>query len=720
MSRAMFRSAIMASCLAQAMAGNPKDSNAVAKVIEMLEGLSAKVEAEGTAEKKTYDKYARWCSETEEEKQGEINVGKDSIIELKAAISTGEADAQAQTDAISGQGGFEQTIAELEKTIADDIEQRKKDKAAYAAANKETEKAIEGLDKAVEAMRASQPEVFLQQGTREQLRSAAVLADAMGLGSKETLRALAAPTQDYNFHSGGIIETLEKLQADFRDADRSADEQEGKAISSFTASQIALKAALAKNNRNLETAKQAKGAAIAKVGQAKKDLEETEAELANDEKYKADLIEMCNVKKATFEQRAATRKGELAALSEATTIIEDSTGKTANSASLLFEVAAKAAETPAVLKTAEMEAEMLEKHSHAASFLQTDEAKHVLKQVRFLRGHGIDKRQQAVDLLMKMAEQTHRGRFVAFAQKAAKFSANADVFAEIKKMIADQIESLKNKAAESQSRKASCDKRISESTVKRDNANKEVKQLNTKMMESEARRDELAEDIKRLKSEIDTIAEEVKNATDARNQESAENAADVEEAEIALSGIDAAMKVIKTFYGANAENVVALADLSRSEHQQPSADAPDASFKNKEAYAGSQEASTGITGMLEVIQSDFSRTISDTKAAEDRAAKEHTKFLGEADISTNKKKTAVDAKNKFLSETVEQLDEEESSLNTQLGILRSGVGELAALDEECGSQISYEERKAARAEEILALQGAIEHINSFIMAQGLR
>eukprot|EP00933_Yihiella_yeosuensis_P076917 TRINITY_DN868_c1_g1_i1.p1 TRINITY_DN868_c1_g1~~TRINITY_DN868_c1_g1_i1.p1 ORF type:complete len:193 (+),score=67.57 TRINITY_DN868_c1_g1_i1:86-580(+) len=153
---------------------------------------------------------------------------------------------------------------------------------------------------------------------------------------------------------------------------------------------------------------------------------------------------------------------------------------------------------------------------------------------------------------------------------------------------------------------------------------------------------------------------------------------------------------------------------------QPAADAPDASFKNSEAYKGSQEASTGIVGMLQVIQSDFQRSIDDTKAAEKSASKGHTKFLGEADISTNKKKTAIDAKSKFLSETVEQLDTEESSLNTQIGILKSAVGELAALDEECGSQISYEERKAARAEEILALQGAIEHINSFIMAQGLR
>lgn len=121
--------------------------------------------------------------------------------------------------------------------------------------------------------------------------------------------------------------------------------------------------------------------------------------------------------------------------------------------------------------------------------------------------------------------------------------------------------------------------------------------------------------------------------------------------------------------------------------------------------------------MLEVIQSDFQRTIKDTNAAEEKAAKEHTKFLGEADTSTSEKQTAMDAKNKFLSETVEQLDGETAQMNTQLSTLRSAVEELAVLDEECGAAVSYEERKAAREAEIEALQEAVDRINLFIATQ---
>eukprot|EP00933_Yihiella_yeosuensis_P007660 TRINITY_DN1127_c0_g1_i1.p1 TRINITY_DN1127_c0_g1~~TRINITY_DN1127_c0_g1_i1.p1 ORF type:complete len:751 (-),score=277.59 TRINITY_DN1127_c0_g1_i1:76-2205(-) len=705
------------------MAGNPKGSSAVTKVIEMMEDLRKKVEAEGEAEKKSYEKYAGWCSDTESEKDGEISLGKENIAELKATIETGEAEKEKQTDAISGEGGFTETIANLEKKIKEDIETRKKEKKTYDAANKDTEKAIDGLEKAIKALKASEAAgtAFLQEGTRHQLRAAAVLADTMGFRGSETLHALAGPGEaDYDFHSGGILETLGNLLVEFKDADKTADEEEAKTVNSFTNSQNALNSDLENNKRNLETAKEAKGAAIAKVGQAKKDKDEAEAELADDEKYREELIAMCDEKKATFDQRVATRTEELAALDEATQIIKDTTGKGSGDA-LLFEVAKKAVKVPAVLMTAEADAEKVENEDGVVdSFVQTESVHrhHVMRTVRFLRGRhaASDKRQQAVDLLMKLAEETHKGRFVAFAQKAAKMSAKNDVFAEIKRMIADQIDRLKDTAAASQDKKLSCDKRISESSIKRDNADKEVKTLNTKMMSSEARRDELSEDIGRLTDEINTLAEQVANATDARNKDHDENKADIEEAKIALSGIDAAMKVIRDFYGKNAENEVALVQKDKK-HSGPANDAPDAGFKNKEANKGSQSASTGIIGMLEVIQSDFQRSIKDTTEAEEKAAKEHTKFLGEADISTSEKKTAVDAKNKFLAETVEQLDEETSSMNTQLTTLRSAVEELAVLDEECGSQISYEERKAAREEEIEALQEAVDRINLFIATQ---
>eukprot|EP00933_Yihiella_yeosuensis_P028897 TRINITY_DN2266_c0_g1_i1.p1 TRINITY_DN2266_c0_g1~~TRINITY_DN2266_c0_g1_i1.p1 ORF type:complete len:749 (-),score=267.83 TRINITY_DN2266_c0_g1_i1:207-2453(-) len=742
------RAACLAALLTPSLSADPKQSSAVAKVIEMMGDLKAKVEAEGVAESKAYDKFDRFCTETNDEKKHEIQTGEDAKAQLKATIKNGQAAEANQLDAISGVGGFEQTIAELEKNIADGAETRKKEKKAYVAANKEMADAIAGLDRAVAAMHASQPAMLLQQDTDtiHKLKTAALLADSMGLGGQTAFAALEAPTQDYNFHSGSIIETLEKLQAEFRNAKREADENEAKSMSSFTAAQIALNSDLTANQRAKEAAKEAKGAAKAKVGQAQKDLAETESELADDNKYLDELVAMCHEKKVTFDQRSDTRKEEIAAITEAVGLIKKATGaKDSGDSALLFEVAVKAAATPSVLRAAEADAERVEAKDGSAphhtqklkmaSLLQKNGAHDARKQnAQFLhryslKEHSVTKaaahttspdQKKLIDFLLQKGKETHFGRFVTLAQAASQKS-RADVFAEIKKMIADQIDNLKNKAAESQSKKASCDKRISEASVKRDNAAREVKQYNTKMMQGEARRDALGEDMRRLKEEVKALTEEVQNATAMRQKESAENAVVVQEAEEAVSGIQAAMKVMKEYYAGNKDNSVSGGILGlAAKNSQPAKDAPDATFKNKQAYKGSQEASVGITGMLEVIESDFQRNIAETQAAEKQAAKAHKKFLGDSEITTGKKDSARKTKDKFHSETVEQLEQDESSIGTQLSVLKSAIGELASLDEECGVGISYEERKAAREEEIEALKEAIDHINSFILAQGLR
>merc|ERR1719163_588913 len=101
----------------------------------------------------------------------------------------------------------------------------------------------------------------------------------------------------------------------------------------------------------------------------------------------------------------------------------------------------------------------------------------------------------------------------------------------------------------------------------------------------------------------------------------------------------------------------------------PLDDAPDAGFDNGEAYKGAGAESGGIIGMMEVIQSDFERTISETKAAEAQAEKEHLEFMTETSKSLAEKTVASKEKTRLKDETDTNLSDADSELTSQTSIL---------------------------------------------------
>merc|ERR1719389_638275 len=120
------------------------------------------------------------------------------------------------------------------------------------------------------------------------------------------------------------------------------------------------------------------------------------------------------------------------------------------------------------------------------------------------------------------------------------------------------------------------------------------------------------------------------------------------EAQAGLDAVKMAIDILDKFYKTSAK---AKVDLSLAQGQGPLDDAPDAGFDNGEAYQGAGAESGGIIGMMEVIQSDFERTISETKAAEAAAKKEHLAFMTETGMSLAKKNMAMKESQSLKDET---------------------------------------------------------------------
>merc|ERR1719327_377023 len=140
-----------------------------------------------------------------------------------------------------------------------------------------------------------------------------------------------------------------------------------------------------------------------------------------------------------------------------------------------------------------------------------------------------------------------------------------------------------------------------------------------------------------------------------------------------------AKDILDKFYKSAAKATV---DVSLSQ-QSPEEDAPDAGFDNFEAYTGAQGEATGIVGMMEVIASDFTRTITETTKEEAAAEEEHLEFMTETGKSLGEKTVVRDQKTTEKDNAVEDLGEADDKLQSKTKTLQAAITELIELKKAC-------------------------------------
>jgi len=279
-----------------------------------------------------------------------------------------------------------------------------------------------------------------------------------------------------------------------------------------------------------------------------------------------------------------------------------------------------------------------------------------------------------------------------------------DTFAKVKQLIQELIEKLLQESANEASQKGWCDKALQDASQKRDYAAEEVTTLNSEMAKLEAKRDQLTADLDTLSKELAEVKDAEAKAVAERKAEKTENGATITEAQEGLDALNLCIDLLDHFYKTAAKEKV---DLSLAQAS-PLEDAPDAGFGNGEAYMGAQSESGGILGMLEVMKSDFMRTVEETQVDELKAEQEHLEFMTESGKSLATKGEAESQKKEQLSDTVSKLGEAETSLNGHSTILQSTIKELMELKPVCiATGMTYEDRVSRREDEVSALNKAM-------------
>jgi len=680
---------------------------AVDKVVSMLEDLQLQVLAEGEAEAATYNKFACFCKTTQNDKSSSIKTGKDDKTSLSADI----AKYSKQRDALDKKiAGLERDIEKAEKAMKNANEKSDAALKVYRANEADMDAALASLKEAIKVLKGSgSPSLVQLQSIGKTVQQAALMADALGLGGAKVQQAatfflqqgeVPVEMEDYKFHSSSIIDTLEKLAGDFRKEKDSIDADEVKRVSKhdmFTQSKTDFVKA---QTLSMEEAKSDRDGKIEDIGTASQELTTVSAQLLDDMEYLDELNTICSEKAKTWDQRTKLRANELTAITQATGIVKATVAEKTQSSTLrlaqtksVIHLADAVASSDKAMEAIEAEAEISEESDEALGFLQ----KRSVQKHEPVSQDGA--RQLILSLLKGKGQELKSTLLTSLATKIA-----SDPFIKIKKLIQELIERLLTEAAEEANKKGFCDKATADATQKRTYSSDKVEGLNAKMAKLAALSDKLAEELAALSKEIIDLNAAQASAKKTRGEEKAENANTVSEAKAGLAAVKMAIDILDKFYKTSAK---AKVDLSLAQ-KGPLDDAPDAGFDNGEAYQGAGAESGGIIGMMEVIQSDFERTISETKASEAQAEKDHLDFMTESGKSLAEKNMASKEKTSLKDETDTNYNDAEDNMAAQSKILVGSIEELIELKATCvDTGMSYADRVAMREQEIASLKKAL-------------
>jgi len=643
--------------LTSALAQNP-----LQKVTQLLSELQQKILKEGEAEQKGYEEFATWCKDEAVAKQYEIEDGKSKVAELKAAIEKESATIVAMEAEIETSA---QKVATNEADLKSATEIREKEAADFAAADADMSSTIDMLSRAIgiidKNMRATG---FVQTSNKEVmsalneiLAASSIISDdknaltaLMQQGDGDDFLSASAPdAKAYESHSGSILDTLEDMKEKAVAMRNKAQKEEMNAKHAFEMLEQSLQNTIKQDQKELAASKATKAGAEEAKSVAEGDLSMAEKELASDEKYLSDLSTDCQQKATDWEVSTKSRADELQALADAKKLILEKTGGA---------------------------------EARAYDFIQQESKSRSTS----------DAGEQVVSLLQSLGKRegdVALGQLALRIRAATQMASGADPFAKVKGMISEMIDKLVQQAAEEASHKAFCDKEMSESKAKIEDHTSTIEKFTTRKDKATAAIEKLTEEIATLQKELATIAKQQAEMDKMRADEKAAWAEAKKDFEDGIEGLTMALQILRDYYAAPA---------SEEFLQQPAVT----------THSKASGAATGIIGLLEVSQSDFSKLLADGTVAEESAQKEYEKISQENQVQTAMKDADVKYKTKEVASLEKSVSEFTSDIESEQTELDAVLDYYEKLKPGCiAKPMTYEERKKRREAEIAGLKEAL-------------
>merc|ERR1719313_360631 len=277
-----------------------------------------------------------------------------------------------------------------------------------------------------------------------------------------------------------------------------------------------------------------------------------------------------------------------------------------------------------------------------------------------------------------------------------------DPFKKVKTLIQALIERILQEMADEAGHKGFCDTELGKAKTTRDFEHEKTQKLSAKLQKLEVDEATLEETIVTLTGELEELNQSLEKATKMRGEEKEENTETINKSKEGLEAIKEAITILKEFYKKAAK---ALLQTDASPIDEAGENPGEVAGGS---YQGQQKKAEGIIGMLEVIKSDFERSIKQTTEAEDESHRSFVAFDRESKGSISTKETAKAQAESDLKETKIEIKEAMSDLTQSQKLVDDSVKAIEELKPACiDTGMSYEERVAKREEEIAALKTAL-------------
>jgi len=263
--------------------------------------------------------------------------------------------------------------------------------------------------------------------------------------------------------------------------------------------------------------------------------------------------------------------------------------------------------------------------------------------------------------------------------------------------LSDMLERLESEDATDATQQSWCVQQMAESHAKKEDRENTHAKLSTKIDQMSARSTNLKPEVAALQAQLAGLAKSQQEMNAMRNAEKATYEHDRPEMETGLEGVKTALKILRDYYG-----------------------------NGDFAHVAAEGAGGGVIGLMEVIESDFSKGLAVMITEEESSAAVYdrqTKENAVEKVTKDKSEHYKSAESVRLDKAISQANSDRSGTQSELDAV---VGYLKQLHDTCivqrdSKNDTYAVRKSRRDSELAGLKEALAILEGeAVLLQGKR